>query len=417
MSLRDAPIWITLAVAAFVPSTAMPWLTVVTIPVSLKDVWIAVVGISYVCLYGFRFRFVIRRRPWDLHLSWVLMLLVVYSSVSVSWSGAAPRDVAASLWTLTVTGSILMIAYAAIEGKSTRAANVFLWKLTLFLAVVAAIYFAESFVGLGLRSDAGRSIGVREFGVQRVRGPLWTSTTIQFALVPILGVVFGLLLEKRAKAVTVLFVLVAALAAILGSGSRSAVLSLLLFVVLAIALVNTMKARLTIILVTVTVALIAAAIVFHQAQSDRLVSLEDSYRTITHETTFEILKQRSIAELVVGSGYGSLWPWYLRDIDDTESRPVVGMDSTPWGRLLYHPHSLFLMLVAEIGMIGLLLGACLIRPAVDVLVRYRSVPGIRLLACAVIATFPALFVNLMIFKNWGVSLVWIIFYFGLLRKR
>jgi O-antigen ligase len=106
----------------------------------------------------------------------------------------------------------------------------------------------------------------------------------------------------------------------------------------------------------VFVVAVAGYVIFSKANTTRLESSEKDARATTHETVWNMLKSRTPAELIVGSGIGSVWPWYLTETETADIwQSGKYMTRTPFGLVLYHPHSAILLLVVELGLAGFLL--------------------------------------------------------------
>jgi hypothetical protein len=156
--------------------------------------------------------------------------------------------------------------------------------------------------------------------------------------------------------------------------------------------------------------------VFRTAKTDRLsnVSAEDG-RRVMHTTIRSILSARTLPELLAGSGYGSVWPWY-----ETESW-VEGGDLYSTGRytritehglLIYHSHSTALVLIVELGIAGAAALLWQFRALATAVMR-SAAPGWQIFACSLAVSAAALFFDLFIFRRPTRDLMWSVYFFGL----
>ena len=86
--------------------------------------------------------------------------------------------------------------------------------------------------------------------------------------------------------------------------------------------------------------------------------------------------------------------------------------STSKGEVLFNPHSVILMLVVELGFVGLLFAFKLLElPVYLVIVSWRK-RYCTCLACGLLASIPALFLDFPMFKYWPMSFFWWIYALG-----
>src|ERR1035438_10570138 len=107
--------------------------------------------------------------------------------------------------------------------RSTSVSQVreFLWRLAAALSAVSLLYTAQSLLGLGLRSAA--AVTLNDFGMERVRGPLFESSTGYFLLIPALAFVLQETLARRIRLLYGVASVFALSLAILGLGCPRAV--------------------------------------------------------------------------------------------------------------------------------------------------------------------------------------------------
>jgi O-antigen ligase len=327
----------------------------------------------------------------------------------MGWSGMETRNIIAMLYTLLLTFSVFLLGYNLIAKMSSEYVRPFLWRLTVYLAILGLLYSAESFLSLGLRSVAFSS---GDFGIERVRGPLFGSSTGHFILIPALAFAVQEMVLDRVRRFYKLAVVIALMITILSLGSRGALLILCVFFVLVILFTKDRKRSLFLVGAMTIIAAIATLLVFSRANPERLTSLEDKARSDTYLTAFEIVKNRSEYLNIFGSGYGSYWSWYLPDVEDENA--VFHLVETPYGDMLYHPHSTFLLLMVELGVPGLLYLFNIISIFVGLLFQNLRGRPYPILNCGITASIFSIFFDFFIFKNSLVNFIWWIFFIGAL---
>lgn len=351
----------------------------------------------------------VHRRARMGRLAWLTAGTFAYAAVSLAcWSSATGSEGRGMAWTLIAASSTLVAARQLVALHDSRTDQL-LARMTIALAVIAAGYSAESFLSLGLRSfSADGTFGA----VDRVRGPLFGASTGHFILVPALAYAVDRAREKAHGRFwwVVAFVL---LLASIGLGSRSAVLALCLFAVLAVAGMRSFRARLAFIAMGGAVASAAVWLVFSRADTDRLSRTEDLARTMTHQVALRALSDAPFDRILLGRGYGDVWNWYL--FDQTTGRDMGGDGTnqrwTSIGESLYHPHSVILLAAVELGLPGVVMLAGLGLA----LWRHRWCERVRpALAAGLIASLLAMVTDLVLFKSHQMTAIWWVYVFGAL---
>ncbi|MGA4506768.1 O-antigen ligase family protein [Propionibacteriaceae bacterium G1746] len=120
----------------------------------------------------------------------------------------------------------------------------------------------------------------------------------------------------------------------------------------------------------------------------------------------------SPVHMLFGVGSGSIWPWFAYE-SGWQAHPWRSRVTGPFGYTLYHSHSLYLEVLAELGIIGLLLLAAVVWPIATRWLRGASTANV-VLTSAVAACLAGMAFDLYVFKNFGVSLVWWTGVFGAL---
>ncbi|MDO4412637.1 hypothetical protein [Cutibacterium sp.] len=158
----------------------------------------------------------------------------------------------------------------------------------------------------------------------------------------------------------------------------------------------------------VAVALAVVAVVALVPGMRRVLSLSDPLRSQTVHLGLDLWSSDWI-HVLVGHGYGRLWPWYLYD-SHARREPWRGMITTEWGQTLGSAHSTVLAILVELGLMGLLMLLIVLAvPMVRLVVAFTR--GLRsleyaILLWAVVATMPAFLLDTYLVKNYGVSMWW-----------
>lgn len=405
---REWLFWAALAVWALLPGSRSGYVRIGSIPVTVKD--LTVVVLAAVLLLAWRDRRA-AGPPWHAYLPWLLVAVLGYMLLSLWWTTVPARDRAGMAVMELLTLAAFTIAYVLVAPMRGRELRDFLWRVTLVLTAIATLYTAQSFLDLGLR--AAQPL---DFGIERVRGPLFAASTGYFVLLPAFGLAIArLIASPRAQRPVAALVAGLLSASILGSGSRGAVVALATFAVVALLMVRSGRQGLALAVLIGLIAL-GATLIFSRATPDRVLDFEDAGRSETHATALAHVANRSVATSLRGSGLGSVWPWYLIDLEGGGPRRT-GRYTLPTlhGRVFFHPHSVLLFVGVELGVVGILfLGGFLAIPIAR-LWRHSSDTYITTFGAAVLASTVALFFDLLLFKSFQLSAVWWVYLLGFLR--
>lgn len=141
--------------------------------------------------------------------------------------------------------------------------------------------------------------------------------------------------------------------------------------------------------------LIRGASIFHDV--GRLSSARGSWDAWTE----------SPASLIFGRGSGELWPWLSFEHGSVPLIKDTYLQSTEWGELLYHPHSVFLGVAAELGLVGLALLALVLTELVSRCIGVIREGGeLSLPAFALLLSIPAFAVEYYLFRGFPTALLW-----------
>lgn len=406
------PFWFCIAFISLYPSAQTPTLQFGLIPFYSKDL----ILITLSCFYLLP---IIRKnsvasyfkKSWSNSLPAITTAILGYAAISVTWSGMEFLDMITMLYTLVLTFFVFHLSYNLIAKMPVGSLRPFLWQLTVFISIISLLYLAQSFFSLDLRSSS--SLQNHDFGIDRVRGPLFGASTGYFLLIPALAFSIQEIANTTGKVSFKWIVMLILGITILSLGSRGGVVITLIFVVSLIFFLRDRKQRLFAYIVgAIMVLAITFTIIGVAANTSRFTSTESDGRSETYSTSFEIVKNRSIFDSFLGSGYGSYWHWYMTDI---EGALLDGSVPTKYGTMLPHPHSTFLLLLVEIGLPGVLYFFKLNHIFVNMIVskNHRSISD-TIFLCGVATSGLSLFFDFFIFKNWTVTMIWLIYFFGAL---
>ena len=198
------------------------------------------------------------------------------------------------------------------------------------------------------------------------------------------------------------------LGCVLMTGSRAGLLTLLVLTVMAMAWVGASRLRPRALPWALSILALGALVVL-TTPARRVLSLSDPARWVNLQTSTRAWVQDPW-QVLVGVGSGRMWPWYA-----FEARyfwlPWGGQLHTPIGELLTNPHSVFLGVAIELGLLGLVLVAFVLLVPVQALVRLRRTRPSRSHAAtgvllALAATPVAFLFDYYLLKNFAVSFWW-----------
>jgi O-antigen ligase len=349
----------------------------------------------------------------SLGLPLISTLMFLYSGISVLWNGRGERDQTAMLFTLVGGFAAYFLSYILVKNKGKETLHRFLWWLTIGFAFVGLIYSAESFLSLGLRTA---STFQSEFGIERVRGPLFGSSTGHFILIPALAFAIQEIFRSRKQflfKVGIVFVLLLTLVSL---GSRAALLIVGVFFMLLLLSIRG-KQRIYILLGALVIAIPIMQFVFSQANTSRLESSDDGGRGTTYTIAGQIILNRPLTVNLFGSGYGSYWSWYLEEQDYVGDAYLLWKKHfrgvwTPYGRMLYHPHSSFVVQIVETGLPGILYCGFLLALLGRLIIQGIRGSPFSILAIGMGASGLCLFFDLFIFRAAALNALWWIYLSG-----
>jgi len=403
--LWETPFWLALLYIALLPGSLSPWWEWFDLPVRSAE-GVVVLGAALYLVPAL----LDRRHAAGFRASAALLVPILialaYAFVSTFWVPLDPEDLRAMRLTLAYAVAAPLLAWGVVGGYNREDLYHFAWRLTAFLALVSVVYAAESILSLGLRSELGQNT-LLDFGIERVRGPLFGSSTGYLVLLPALAFAIQHVVDVKSRRAAGLGMVLALLVTMLGLGSRAALVLLSIYLVLLSFLIKSARKRLLAVLLTVVFTAAAAGLVFSQANTDRLQNFEDDSRRATHVTALRAVEEQPLSTTLVGAGYGGIWNWYLTDSRNGE-RLATGDNivRTPFGPSLYHSHSTFLEMAMELGAVGAVAFAAMSFGFLSIVARCWRRGVFQPFSCGLAATGLGLLFDLFLFKNTTVNLIW-----------
>ena len=120
----------------------------------------------------------------------------------------------------------------------------------------------------------------------------------------------------------------------------------------------------------------------------------------------------SWVSMLIGVGSGTIWPWFAYE-SGWQPQPWRSRVTGPFGYTLYHSHSVYLAVIAELGIIGLALLVAVIWPIAARWLKGGSAANV-VVTSAVCACLVGFNFDLFLLKNFSVSLIWWTAAFGAL---
>lgn len=340
--------------------------------------------------------------------------LIAFAVASLLWSPIEPIDKWAMFYSLIVLSAVLVCAYSLIENLTYQQLIAFNKHLAFALAAAAAIYTLESVFSLGLRSPEGVVIDPY-FGIDRVKGPIFAASTGYFAIMPALGLLVTDSFSKKGGRIVGLAAISALVVALVGTGSRGGMIVFCAFILFIVCLVKGTLKRIFIVFLSVVIICGAIYFVFQEANATRFNDLYDVKRQNFYSEAALIIASRSGFYDILGSGYGSHWPWYRLD-EFVRAQRFSWSVSTADGQLTadsesYHPHSLPIVLCVELGLVGLaylvfLVSAMLRIGKTLVAKRHLTIWAIGMVVTCIAFWFDLfLLYHPIVFETWWISLL------------
>lgn len=408
--LWELPFWLCLLYGSLVPATMVTRREWFGVPMRYSDLFTLLSALYYGCVLGMQMlmhrRIAIPKGP----LFGTLGLLA-FGGLTLAMGPLESEDKLAMGFTLLLAASGPVQAAGILSIYSREEIQDFLNRLVLFLAGLCLLYTAESMFNIGLRSEEGRSLG-SDFGIQRVRGPLFGPSTGYLLLLPAIGWSLRSFFERQGKKFWAFAISSSLLGALLGLGSRAALILLACYIVALALMMKQLKKK---ILTAALLAILSAGaglVIYGQADTQRLQSFEDNHRKTTHETAWNIVTTEGPLQFLTGQGYGSVWHWYRRDALRGDWI-AVGDNTilTGYGVSLYHCHSTLLEVLVEFGLPGVVWLAGLIWSVFRLTTQFADTSW-RAFCWALVISMISFGFDLFLFKEVRVNCVWWLFAFA-----
>jgi O-antigen ligase len=417
--MTDIPLWITLFLWAFFPDRWMPRFHLFSIPIDGREFLIVALWIYTVLIWLLSTRKLLKRskgldrdKNWHQNIPVVTTIVLIFAFLSIDKSNLDSRNFTAMSYTLVLTITSLLTAFNLTISRSKEKVKILLWHLTIFIAFIGIFYTISTFFSLGFRPDKiSGDIG-------RVKGPFFGVANAYFVLIPALAYSLEKFRNHHSGnrwfdlAITTSLIIT-----IIGTGSRGAILALILFLILQIILIKE-KAKALLVLILILLLAIPAAGIYYTRSSnvaERLQSVESIDREKTYKASYEIIVNRSFKDNIFGSGYGSYWPWYL--IQEEGRIRDTGIVWNPYGMILYKPHSTLLLLSVELGIIGFLYYIYLWYILFKIYISNLTHSVTPLLNSGLLASFIVTFFAIPLFEIPSSSTTWWLYLFGSLFLR
>lgn len=295
------------------------------------------------------------------------------------------------LYQLLLTGLTVTIPYltSTIANDKHINSNQLLTNFSIVLTLVFLYYITQQIPG------------------ERLDGYLGGAALIHAIMIPVIAVFLNNIMHKQRVLISLIGTFIT-MSALFLSESRAGLLALILFALLTILRRISVKRIMAVLLPLI----LFIPIILSFASTDRYSrGFEDPARTENLKTGMRFATQ-SIGTFLFGNGYGSIWNWYAYQMGILTSW-AFPVELTKFGYIMVHPHSVFVGLFAELGVIGTLPFLAIL----VVIIRefWRSNKAKNELRTnilgAIICTFPTLHTDIFFFRNWEISIVWLFFVF------
>lgn len=245
----------------------------------------------------------------------------------------------------------------------------------------------------------------------RLAGPIGTSAILSVVILPVFSIHLYNLFDRYRLISSSLFLIISTIS-IFATQSRAGLIILVLFLTIIILSKPSLKK---------VASLISMIFVFIYFYLDKIDTrryenlLSDKSRSTAFDSAINWWLDSPIS-FIFGNGYGSLWQWSLFD---SNKHPYWNKQwtSTENGNIMYHAHSVISQVIAELGLVGLIAFILFIVIIFrETIKSWKAKEGVKTyILISLLCTLPIFHADLMVFRNWEVSLIWFFFLFSALR--
>lgn len=316
------------------------------------------------------------------------VIVLTWAGVTLLWSAAPSRLLA--LMVLLLAGASVALPALAVVGVPES-----LTAPTLCAAAAAAV-LATAGNGLVYSIRLG----------ERLAAPLGPGSAVHLPLTLAMAVLLGAALAGRGRARWVWIILAVVAAALtLRADSRAGTWALVLLAWLVV--IRVIRSHRVALAASLTATVVTLGLLGYLRAQRPDVGLVDGSRWDNHVHGLRAWADGGWS-LVAGRGSGSVWPWLSIELGQERPRPGTFLFPSPWGDLLYHPHSTLLGVLVELGPLSLLLVLltlgtvmlCAVRVLLD------PDPARWVPAAALLTTAPGLLFETYLFRGFLAALVW-----------
>lgn len=326
----------------------------------------------------------------------LFLFIILYGFITLIWS-----DVSNQYWLIIYQ---LILAYLTITIPYLMS-KIIKYKNTEYTSVINTASIVLSFVFLFWMIYSGIN--------QRFAIPSVTSAIISVIILPTIAVHLHNIINKKNRVISIISFFISVFSLFL-TQSRVGLLIFVAYIIITVLRKPNLKKIIALIVLT-TVFLIFFS---NSIDTDRYSRVfEDAARTTMLETSIN-WGTSSVTSLVFGNGYGHIWNWALYQNGYTDFWDNSWL-ITEHGPIMYHAHSIFNQLFAELGLIGTIpffaFVFILFRTTYNSFKEKNEYKTNILVA--LICTLPVFLTDLMIFRNWCASLIWLFYCFTTLQHK
>lgn len=391
--------WLAFAVWAFLPGSMNPLLRVADFYVPAKDLLVACLAVGSLPWL------ILNRRRYRRLLRWTFIpfsALAVYAVISaVAVGGLLRPGFVYIVYPVVWAWLAMTLGCSLVTSLPPSKLERFTVRLICAITLVTLVYiYTTLFPPTGLR----QYVKIDEFfGRARLSGPLGLATSFPSVLVVALAYVVSITRQRRHTLFWLPLGLVLSLGIFL-TLSRAAAAALIVLVLIFLLKRASLKQQ----FLTFSALAVAVLITLRLGSIDRLFVLTDDYRLHTYLAGISAWTE-SASTVVFGQGLGEVWPWYVYDIEISmgHDRWRYYFSTTPFGKVLTIPHSTFIPVLAELGLVGIvLLVLCLGSQLIPVLRSGMRQTLAALLAPGLAASLAVFMFDTLLFKYFPLSSIW-----------